>query len=242
MSEHRFLSSGNTRYPVRIYLEARANVRASIGKRAVHIRVPRQLPGREREEAIIRMLGWAERTVEQRRLAPRPAWRSYRDGERLSVDGRTFTLRLEERDRRTPAWSLRGNEIRLLLPRDLSAAARARAVTLLVSRCLAREWVAEIRGTVERINRRYFRRTISVVRLKYLKASWGSCSGTGAINLSTRLLLVPPAVREYVCVHELAHLVQRGHTPAFWREVERVVPGWRGHALWLRRNGDRLWF
>ncbi len=244
MSKQRFLPAGRTggaRYPVRITLEARASVRASIGKRAVHIRVPRSFSPAERDGAVARMLAWAQRTVEKRRLAPRPAWRAFSDGERFSVDGTQYTLRLEERERRSGTARLEGGEIRVVIPRGLGPLEKGRQVTLLASRCLAREWLPRMRETVERIAGRAFGGRVPVVRLKYLRASWGSCSRRGTINLSTRLLLAPAAVREYVCVHELAHLGERGHTRAFWREVERALPDWRASARWLRANGDRLW-
>ena len=242
MTEQRFLLAGGVRYPVRITLESRRDVRASIGRHAVSIRLPRGLPARERADAIARMLRWAERTVERRGLTPRARWRSFADGERFAVDGREYTLRLEETGRRTGAARLQDGVLRALLPRGLAPDARGRVATLLISRCLARDWLADTRALVEAVNRRAFGRQVSAVRLKYLRASWGSCSRRGAINLSTRLLLAPRVVREYVCVHELAHLVERGHTPAFWQVVEGAMPDWRTHALWLRRNGDKLWF
>ena len=51
---------------------------------------------------------------------------------------------------------------------------------------------------------------------------WGSCTpADGAIRLSERLRGMPEWVVDYVLVHELAHLLESGHTPAFWRLVER---------------------
>ncbi len=234
--------AGGAGYPVRITFEVRANVRASIGKRAVHIRVPWSFSPAERDDAVARMLAWARRTVDKRRLAPRPAWRAFADGERFSVDGAEYTLRLEERERRTGTARLEGGELRVVVPLGLDPLEKGRQVTLLASRCLARAWLPRMRDTVERVASRAFGGRAPLVRLKYLRASWGSCSRRGAINLSTRLLLAPAAVREYVCVHELAHLRERGHTPAFWRDVERVLPDWRARSRWLRANGDKLWF
>ncbi len=241
-SMRHLVCAGGARYPVRVTVESRANVRVSIGRQAVHIRLPQSLAAGQRAEAIDRMLRWAERTVERRGLAPRPPWRDFRDGETLTVDGRTWTLLLQESDRRTASARAEGDAIRVLLPRSLAPAERGRAVTLLSSRVLAREALPRVRAMVEEANRRAFRRPVSAVRLKYMRSHWGSCSRAGAINLSTRLLLAPPQARAYVCVHELAHLVERGHTPAFWKAVERAMPDWKRWALWLRRNGDRLWF
>lgn len=51
---------------------------------------------------------------------------------------------------------------------------------------------------------------------------WGSCTpADGAIRLSARLQGMPGWVVDYVLVHELAHLLEVGHTPTFWRLVER---------------------
>ena len=51
---------------------------------------------------------------------------------------------------------------------------------------------------------------------------WGSCTpGDRAIRLSTRLRGMPSWVVDYVLVHELAHLIEAGHTPAFWEWVDR---------------------
>ena len=50
-------------------------------------------------------------------------------------------------------------------------------------------------------------------------------------------MLAPPEVRDYVVVHELAHRRQMNHSPAFWKEVERVLPDYRARRKWLRQNG-----
>jgi predicted metal-dependent hydrolase len=44
---------------------------------------------------------------------------------------------------------------------------------------------------------------------------WGSCSVSGAIRYSWRLILAPPHVRAYVVAHEVAHRVHMNHGPAF---------------------------
>ena len=51
---------------------------------------------------------------------------------------------------------------------------------------------------------------------------WGSCTPSDrSIRLSTRLQGMPAWVIDYVLVHELAHLIEAGHTPAFWAWVDR---------------------
>jgi len=51
---------------------------------------------------------------------------------------------------------------------------------------------------------------------------------------------VTPITDEYLSVHELAHLLEPNHTPAFWDRVERVVPDWQVCKEWLAENGGRF--
>ncbi|WP_051271906.1 M48 family metallopeptidase [Fundidesulfovibrio putealis] len=61
------------------------------------------------------------------------------------------------------------------------------------------------------------------VRLQ--RTRWGSCSAKGLISLNARLLFLPEEVAGYVLAHELAHTVHLNHSPAYWRFLERLLPG-----------------
>lgn len=78
------------------------------------------------------------------------------------------------------------------------------------------------------------------LRLADPRGRWGSCSAAGDIMLSWRLILAPPAVLDYVAAHEVAHLAQMNHSPAFWAEVAGLVPDWRAQRDWLRAEGAAL--
>ena len=61
-----------------------------------------------------------------------------------------------------------------------------------------------------------------------MRSRWGSCQpSTGRICINTRLALYPPECLEYVVVHELCHLRERGHGPAFKALMDRYLPDWR---------------
>jgi predicted metal-dependent hydrolase len=57
---------------------------------------------------------------------------------------------------------------------------------------------------------------------------------------SWRLILTPPDVLDYVAAHEVAHLAQMNHSPAFWAEVERIYGPYQEARGWLRRHGSDL--
>ncbi|MFA5113735.1 MAG: M48 family metallopeptidase [Candidatus Margulisiibacteriota bacterium] len=78
------------------------------------------------------------------------------------------------------------------------------------------------------------------VRITAARSRWGSCGAKGNINFTWRLALAPPAVIDYVIVHELAHLAELNHSARFWQRVSQVVPDHRVHRRWLRDNGHLL--
>lgn len=79
---------------------------------------------------------------------------------------------------------------------------------------------------------------LSVVRVsvRNQRSRWGACSARGTITLNWRLVQVPPAVRDYVIHHELAHLRVLDHSRRFWREVERLCATWRESERWLQQH------
>ena len=72
------------------------------------------------------------------------------------------------------------------------------------------------------------------------RTRWGSCSRAGRLSFSWRLVMAPPAVLEYVVLHELCHLREFNHSRSFWRLLESLRPNWRESANWLRQHGHEL--
>jgi predicted metal-dependent hydrolase len=69
---------------------------------------------------------------------------------------------------------------------------------------------------------------------------WGSCSNTGVLSFSWRLVLAPPFVLEYLAAHEVAHLIELNHSPRFWRLVRRLYPDFDRAKAWLDAHGADL--
>ncbi len=78
------------------------------------------------------------------------------------------------------------------------------------------------------------------ISVRAAKTRWGSCSAKGNLNFHWKLILMPPQVLDYVVVHELAHRKEMNHSPAFWAEVEKILPDYRERRKWLKTYGQTV--
>jgi len=78
------------------------------------------------------------------------------------------------------------------------------------------------------------------ISIRDTRSRWGSCSGSGTLMYSWRLILCPPDVLNYVAGHEVAHLAEMNHSSAFWNTVTRIHGPYAAPRAWLRKNGSGL--
>lgn len=73
------------------------------------------------------------------------------------------------------------------------------------------------------------------IAYRNMTSRWGSCQpSTGRICINVRLALYPPECLEYVVVHELCHLLERGHGPRFHALMDAFLPDWKAIRAKLR--------
>ena len=78
------------------------------------------------------------------------------------------------------------------------------------------------------------------VTVRNQRSRWGSCSRRGTISLNWRLVQAPGFVRDYLVLHELAHLKEMNHSRRFWIEVARLCPNYREAERWLKQHSNLL--
>jgi predicted metal-dependent hydrolase len=78
------------------------------------------------------------------------------------------------------------------------------------------------------------------VSVRDQSSRWGSCSSTGVLSFSWRLILAPPFVLDYLAAHEVCHLVELNHSARFWRLVKRLYADVERAKVWLDVNGTEL--
>jgi predicted metal-dependent hydrolase len=101
----------------------------------------------------------------------------------------------------------------------------------------------EARRDLEAAAHRYATRLkvkIKRISVRDQSSRWGSCSNTGVLSFSWRLILAPAFVLDYLAAHEVAHLVELNHSPRFWRLVGKLDPDFERAKVWLDVHGTDL--
>lgn len=156
-------------------------------------------------------------------------------GDLVLFKGAHYVLRLSP-DQRSGVWidndalrpTIRVSGLREHAPRRVEDWLRRQARTQIIRRVNA--LTAELGTKARRIT------------VRDASSRWGSCSTSGAISMSWRLIMAPNYVLNYVCAHEVAHLREMNHGTRFWRLVDRLVGPDEAQAAqaWLRENGTEL--
>lgn len=139
-------------------------------------------------------------------------------------------IRVSTRRRKSAQAHLEAGRVIVVVPSVLSVASREEVATRLALRLLnqsGRRSVAsddDLERRADELSVRYLGgvQPSSIRWVSNQTRRWGSCTpATGAIRLSARLKVVPEWVLDAVIVHELAHLVEASHSPAFKALVAR---------------------
>jgi len=211
--------------------DARAKrLRLSVSERGVRLTVPRAASARAAEAFVREHHDWLATQLARFAAVPMPSG-LLRDGDTV-IPLRGELLPLSWGDGRWARVERQGDGVQITLPAQASDA-RLRAA-------LREFYLTQAQADIGRWLPRYLPDLPAPptrVRIRPLSSLWGSLSVGNALSLDLALVLGPPAAFEYVLVHELCHLLQRNHSPAFWREVERRCPDWRDHRRYFRREG-----
>lgn len=82
--------------------------------------------------------------------------------------------------------------------------------------------------------------TPAKVVIRSYRRKWGCCNSRGVVSFNWLLMMAPVEIIDYVIVHELSHLQQMNHSPAFWAVVGQYYPGYSDAKAWLNRSSGQL--
>lgn len=211
-------------------------MRLTVSVRGARVSYPRGTHPAQVSAFLRQNAGWLQKKLDEMHLdAVRlPPLKIGRD---TDIPLRGETIRLTWGEGAYPRVEQRGATLRLVVPRP-----HTRALPI-AHGLLASHLEQLMRHDLSRWLARYVPRlglAPTALRIRPLKSLWGSLDTRDRINLDLSLALAPPAALRYVLIHELCHLKVRNHSPAFWRQVENLCPGYRLQRDWLRGNGARL--
>lgn len=163
----------------------------------------------------------------------------------MTIDVLPFRVEVivSPRRRRTVGAQLRGDLLEVRVPRWMSIAERNRWADEMAQR-FARKMTVDDDALAQRaatLARRYRLPTPTVIRWDdRMRSQWGSCTlETRSVRLSSRLAPFPEWVRDYVIVHELAHLQVGPHNREFWALVRRYPKTERAIGYLVAKADER---
>ena len=219
-------------YPVRVRRHRQARrytLRIHAATREVILTMPPRGSVREAKEFAQKHGGWIAARL--RRL---PEAAPFADGTVLPLRGVQHRI-VHRPGVRGTVWAEMGAAGEALLCVAGGAPHIDRRVGDFLRREALRDLDAASRRAAERLGV-----AIKRISVRDQSSRWGSCSTTGVLSYSWRLILAPPFVLDYLAVHEVAHLIEMNHSRQFWRLVNGVCSDAGRAKLWLDIHGTDL--
>jgi predicted metal-dependent hydrolase len=222
--------------PLKLIKESRKNVRTSVGKDAVYLRIPFWTSRKQQQKLRAWCIQWLQNKHQKTGLLNSLQKRSIRDGSIISLPQERLSVRVSHADRKSGKGTIRANTVFLDLPEGLGLEDEQNLCRKMINNLLCKRYQPAFERRVREINARFFKQQVTSVKLRYNYSKWGSCTTNQQISLSTRLIFAPQDVIDYVIVHELAHLIEMNHSDRFWDIVGKIIPDYRDQEKWLREN------
>jgi predicted metal-dependent hydrolase len=219
-------------YPVRIRRHRQARrytLRVDAAAREVVLTIPPRGSLREAREFAQKHGGWIAA-----RLQRLPQTTPFQDG--VVVPFRGVPHRIVHRPgTRKPVWIEAGDDGECLICVAGEPPHHNRRIGDFLKR--------EAHRALDTASRRYARELgagFKRISVRDQSSRWGSCSNTGVLSFSWRLIMAPPFVLDYLAAHEATHLVELNHSPRFWRLLRKLNPDCERAKVWLDVHGPDL--
>lgn len=196
----------------------RRTLQLTVDGNGVRVAAPLRTPRREIEDFVRGRTPWI---LKHRPTVTPPL--TYATGETMPFRGVPLPLFVSERGARSVTVTLGLFDLHVTVPARLKGVRRARAIENALARWYVERAQEAVEASVARfaaITGRWPRRVL----VRDQRQRWGSCSPDGTVRFSWRLMMLEPALTDYVVVHELAHLDIPNHGPEFWAAVAGLIP------------------
>ncbi len=190
-----------------------------------HLILPKGISMRRAQRFAEEHEGWM-----QEKLRDLPTRIEFRHGTALPILGKRVTIHISKKKFR-PAICIEGRKL-LVSENDADTAGR-------IERFLRKFVQAELE-ILSREKAARIRKKVKSVTVRDPKTRWGSCSSSGALSYSWRIVFAPYVALDYLVAHEVAHLRHMDHSDKFWALCEDLADNYEAGHAWMRENGQEL--
>ena len=228
-------------YEVRRSARRKKTVQLSIRDGAVIVNAPARMKDVDIREFVRARADWIATTIaEQAARAPEPL--RFVSGETLPYLGKPIELDVRFDSDDELSVHLYRRRLRISMPGDIPEPMRPPLVSGAIANWFADRARERLARDVDRWWPKLGRGDRSRIQILIgsQRSRWGSCSSDGKIRFSWRVMMLEPALIDYIVAHELAHLSVMNHSRDFWAVVETAMPDWKARRAALREVGQAL--
>ena len=240
MTERDSIRFGDTtiEYDLRRSARRRKTVQISVDGGGVQVAAPTTTPADELRAIVRKRAAWILSHASGELLEAAP--KRFVSGETLPYLGRNVRMIFEPADVRSP--EVRFNHWRFLVavPRNLDESERYERVRRAFVNWYKARAAVRLDSNVRRWWPQLGRGAQPRILIRDQRQRWGSCAPDGTLRFNWRAMMLPPALIEYVIVHELAHLTVKNHSADFWGLVSKAMPDAQHRRRSLREVGRTL--
>ncbi len=209
-------------YEVRRSTRRKKTVQITLDGGAVQVYSPSATPAGDLRDIVRKRASWILSRVEESARAPAP--KRFVSGETLPYLGRNLRVVVKRADVLSPEVRFDHWRLCISAPKGIPRGARSERLRAAVVEWYRTRAAERLCASVEQWRRLLGVSVMPLILIGYQRRRWGSCGTDGTLRFSWRLMMLEPALIEYVAVHELAHLTFMNHSKAFWDLVSEVMP------------------
>ena len=225
-------------YEVHRSQRRRKTVQITMDAGRVLVAAPTDTPGSKLETIVHKRAPWILRQVPDPLVAP--SKKRFVSGETLPYLGRNVRLIVQPADVPSPRVRFDHWNFRIDVPARLDDADRYDGIRKVVTHWYRRRAELRLPEAVEIWRKRIGLPETPEVLIRDQRQRWGSCAPDGTLRFNWRVVMLPPALIEYVVVHELAHLRVSSHSTQYWDLVSSLLPDTQQRRQRLRETGRVL--
>ena len=240
MTERGSVRFGDTtiEYQVRRSHRRRKTVQVTIDGGGVQVLAPADMPPDDLQALVRKRAPWIVNHASEETVLATP--KRFVSGEALPYLGRNVCMVFKPGDVSSPEIRFDHWRFTITVPRNLSDSEHYERIRRVIVEWYRAKASSRLEAGVKKWLPRFGGGSVPEVLVRDQRQRWGSCAPDGTLRFNWRVMMLKPALLDYVVVHELAHLTVRNHSADYWALVNRVMPDAQERRQKLREVGKTL--